>query len=205
MAAFAVVVCATAVCTRETSVRVGARAPAAGEVRARRWRRKPVHAEPARFLARKALARNRVPATMPSQWPACWLVLGASRVQLATRKPVEEAAQIPCRVRKPVEEAAQIPCRVRKPVEEVAQAPRRMREMVGEAAQAPRRVRKPAVEVAQIPRRVGEQVPEVTRSQSRVRELALALEAQDPRRRQVLRRAPELSPVRKFVPAPRAA
>ena len=145
MAAFAVVVCATAVCTRETSVRVGARAPAAGEVRARRWRRKPVHAEPARFLARKALARNRVPATMPSQWPACWLVLGASRVQLATRKPVEE----------------------------VAQAPRRMREMVGK----------------------------MVRMQSRVRELAL--EAQNPRRRQVLGQARELLLARKFVPVPK--
>jgi len=101
------------------------------------------YAEPARFRVRKALARNRV----PSQWPACWLVPGASRVQLATRKPVEEAAQIP--------------------------------------------------------RWVRAQGPVVTRTQSRVRELALALEAQDPRRRHVLGQARELLPARKFVPAPK--
>jgi hypothetical protein len=145
-------------------VGVRARAPAAREVRARRWRRKPVHAEPGRFRAREALARNRVPAMMPSQWPACWLVLGASRVQLATRKPVEEAAQIPRRVRTSAVEVARIPRRARKRVVEVARIPRRAREL--------------AVEVVEIPGRAGE--------------LALALEAQDPRRRQVLGRAREL-------------
>jgi hypothetical protein len=107
----------------------------------------------ARQLSRKevlvqTLARKQEPARMPSQWPACWLVRGASRLQRPVRKPVGEVAQFPRRVREPVGEMA--------------------------------------------------------RTQSRVRELALALEAQKPRRRLAVgRRAPDRSLARKFVPARR--
>ena len=170
--AYAMVVRARADCARVAGARVLARRLSREE------------------LLAQALVRKRVlPPMMPSQWPACWLVRGASRLQRPVRKPVGEVAQIPRRVRKPVGEVAQIPRRVRKPV--------------GEVAQFPRRVRKPVEEVAQTPRRVREMVGEVARTQSRVRELALALEAQNLRRRPVCGQAWGLSPAHKFVPAHR--
>ena len=74
---------------------------------------------------------------MRNQWPACWLVRGASRLQRPVRKSVGEVARTPP-VRKPVGGVARTPP-VREPVEGVAQTPP-VREMVGEVARTQSRV-----------------------------------------------------------------
>ena len=121
VAAYAVVVCARVVCARVASARV----------RDPRLSRE--------VLLAQALARKQVPARMPSQWPACWLVPGASRVQRPVRKSVGELAQIPRRAGEPVEEMAQIPRRVREPVPEAAWLQSPVRELaLAQEAQNPR-------------------------------------------------------------------